>query len=176
MLYACDETWWQKYFPLVATGFQGECWTISAGARDRFGLFWCYGQDYGGLSPARDYIHTGKNSGFQAIGLAYLFGASRIILVGFDMQADGRKQHWHGNHPPGLANGGEGRYAAWRRAMEHLALDIKRTNCKVLNASRRTALKCFQRVTLETALNENQDSVGAGDDRRLPQPKHRAVR
>jgi hypothetical protein len=176
VLYACDETWWQKYYPLVATGFRGECWTISAGARDRFGLFWIYGQDYGGLSPARDYIHTGKNSGYQAIGLAHLFGAARMILVGFDMQASGGRAHWHGNHPAGLANGGEGRYAAWRRAMEHLALDIKRTNCTILNASRRTALKCFQRVTLETALHETQDPDRAGDDRRLPQSEPCAVR
>lgn len=160
----------------MATQFRGECWTISAGARERFGLFWVYGQDYGGLSPAPDYIHTGKNSGYQAIGLAHMFGAARIILLGFDMQADGRRQHWHGNHPPGLANGTEGRYARWLRAMAPLAFDLRRVNCKVLNASRRTALKCFQRVTLENALNENQDHVGAGDDRGLPQSQPCALR
>lgn len=140
----------------MATKFGGECWTISAPARDRWGLHWILGLDRPGLSPEPHAIHTGRNSGFQAINLAYHFGAARIILLGFDMQVgqDGRR-HWHGDHPKGLANGGEGRYRGWIDALDQLVIDLKRTPCKIFNATRRTAIRSIQRVTLESALNEN---------------------
>lgn len=148
-------TWWRVYFPRVSTEFVGELWTVSEQAREQFGLRWVFGQDQSGLSKAPDYIHTGKNSGYQAIGLAYLFGASRIVLLGYDYTVGPRgEKHWHGDHPKGLANCAGGRMAGWVQVMKTLAADIDKTPCKVLNASRRTALKSFQRVTLETALDE----------------------
>ncbi len=150
-------TWWLKYFPHVATAFKGEKWTASEVARDRFGLQWIFSQDRAGLSPDPDLIHTGRNSGYQAIGLAHLFGAARVVLLGFDMMIGPRgERHWHGDHPKGLGNGGGLRYQGWIQPMGVLAADLRKTGCEVLNASRRTALKCFPRVTLETALNEIQ--------------------
>jgi hypothetical protein len=159
-----------RYFSDVATGFKGECWTVSEGARERFGLNWVFGRDQPGLSSQPDSIHTGKSSGYQAIGLSYIFGASRIILLGYDCQDSGGRRHWHGDHPPGLANGGEGRYGKWAREFARLAVGLAGTQCKVLNASRRTALRCFQRVTLETALyeNEKRTQVEALDQLRGP--------
>jgi hypothetical protein len=78
-----------------------------------------------------------------------------VILLGFDFMLGPRgERHWHGDHPKGLANCAGGRFGGWIQAMSTLAADINKTPCKVLNASRRTALKSFQRVTLETALNE----------------------
>jgi hypothetical protein len=45
-------------------------------------------------------VGGGGNSGFQAVNLAAQFGASRIILIGFDMTDRGGK-HWYGrNHWP----------------------------------------------------------------------------
>jgi hypothetical protein len=176
-LYACDESWWQYYYADVATRFKGECWTVSEGARERFGLYWVHGVDKAGLAPDPNYIHTGKNSGHQAIGLAHLFGASRIVLLGFDMMATRGEQHWHGNHPKGLTNGTPGRYAVWCRCMEQMEIDLRRRGvCKVLNASRRTALRCFQRVTLETALDESKNPDRTGDDCRVPHPEPCALR
>jgi hypothetical protein len=140
--------------------FKGELWTVSEGARERFDLRWIFGTDAGGLAPTLDRIHTGKNSGYQAIGLAYLFGAARVVLLGFDFMVGPKgEHHWHGNHPKGLGNGGAMRYSTWARCMDVLANDLKRTDCVVVNASRRTALRCFQRVTLEDALDEVRDPV-----------------
>lgn len=159
MLYACDERWWCHYFANVAAVFRGELWTIADGARQRFDLHWVMGTDNAGLAPTLDRIHTGKNSGYQAIGLAYLFGAARIVLLGYDFTVGTKgERHWHGDHPKGLGNGGESRYATWARAMDALAKDLKQTDCQVWNASRRTALKCFRRVTLSEALDEQVPS------------------
>jgi hypothetical protein len=146
--------WWHVYFPKLARTFPGELWTVSEVARDQFGLAWILGQDNVGLSPSSTHIHTGRNSGYQAIGLAYLFGAANVVLLGFDfMLGPGGERHHHGEHPPGLSSG-QRNFQNWRTSMNDLAADLRRTSCKVLNASRRTALKCFPRVTLETALND----------------------
>lgn len=153
MLYACDETWWIEYFPKVSTGFPGELWTVAEGARDRFDLRWIHGMDMGGLSKDPSLIHTGKNSGTQAIGLAHVFGAARIVLVGYDMSNDpsGRK-HWHPDHPRGLGNGGSGRYPAWISGIDLVHQDLKRLGIPMVNASRRTMIRSVPRMTLEDAL------------------------
>lgn len=152
MLYACDQTWWDHYFPKLATGFPGELWTVSEGARDLYGLAWVMSADQSGLSKDPTMIHTGRNSGTQAVALAHLFGARRIVLLGFDMAATNGRAHWHGDHPKGLGNGAQGRYSVWIRSLELVAQDAKRDGLQIINASRRTALRCFPRVELEEAL------------------------
>lgn len=153
LLYACDETWWRHHFPTVATAFHGELWSISEGARERYGVRWIYGQEGGGLSPDPTYIHTGMNSGYQALGLAALLGVSRVVLLGYDYSSGpGGKRHFFGDHPKGLGNAPPSRYPAWIRAMDLLAADLKRTGVQVVNASRRTALRCFPRLDLAEAL------------------------
>lgn len=153
LLYACDETWWQHHYPKLATVFSGELWTISEAARERHGLRWIFGQEGSGLSPDPTYIHTGMNSGYQALGLAALFGARRIVLLGYDFTVGpGGRRHWHGDHPRPLGNAPPSRYPAWANAMNVLATDLKRSGVEVINASRRTALRCFPRRDLTEAL------------------------
>jgi hypothetical protein len=138
------------YFPEVSRNFHGEKWTVNARARDRFDLYWIFGQDKGGLSNDPTVIHQGKNSGYQAIGLAHLFGAARILLLGFDFSRDGTRTHWHGDHPRGLGNGGS--YPSWVAAMNGLATDLKAAGVEVINCSRRTAIACFERKAIEDCL------------------------
>lgn len=138
------------HFPEVSRTFRGEKWTVNARARDRFDLHWIYGQDKGGLSKDPTTIHQGKNSGYQAMGLAYLFGAARMLLLGFDFSRDGSKTHWHGDHPKGLGNGGT--YPSWVAAMNLLEKDLKAAGVEVINCSRRTAINCFPRRPIEECL------------------------
>jgi len=150
VLYACDDSWWGTYFPEVARAFHGEKWTINQNARDRFDLYWILGLDNAGLSRDPGIIHQGQNSGYQAVGLAYLFGAARILLLGFDFGRSFGKSHWHGDHPRGLGNGGS--FAAWCAAMNLLAKDLAAAGVEVINCSRMTALTCFPRMSIEEAL------------------------
>ncbi len=93
-----------------------------------------------------------------------MFGAARVVLLGFDFMLGAHNEiHWHGAHPKGLGQGAASRYPVWARAMNDLARDLKKTRCEVLNASRRTALKSFPRVTLETALHEIRSHDGSGN-------------
>lgn len=131
----------------MSQGFKGELWTVSDEARQRFDVRWIFGLDHAGLSPKVDYIHTGHNSGYQAISLAVLFGAKRILLLGYDFQRRGGKAHWHPDHPSPLGNGGN--YRAWIAAMNVLAKDLEHAGVEVINCSPGSALNCFPKMSVD---------------------------
>ncbi|MFW8567064.1 hypothetical protein [Orrella sp. 11846] len=90
-----------------------------------------------------------KNSGQGAILYAYSQGAERIILLGFDAQPTDGQSHWHGDHPKPLTNP-----SAFDRWQIEFAEAAKRTSeIEVINASRETALRCWPREDLESALS-----------------------
>lgn len=95
-------------------------------------------------------IHTGNNSGYQAINLVYLFGAKIIFLLGYDMQRTDGKSHWHGDHPGNLNR--HSNYPKWIENFQKLASDLKEEGVKVVNATRKTALNCFPKQKLEEIL------------------------
>lgn len=151
MLYACDASWWIEYFKeAAATVGAAEMWTCANRARDQFRITYIFGAQGKGLSKRTDQIITGFNSGYQAIGLAHLWGAKRVLLLGYDMMRTGGKTHWHGDHPRKLGNGG--RFHEWVKEMSPLAADAKAAGMEIINCSRKTALNCFPRSTIQEAL------------------------
>jgi len=146
--------------------FTGERWTCSD--RLRGVINWIEAVDEPGLSPSPRRIHTGLNSGYQAIGLAYLWGARRIILLGYDMQRTGGRSHYHGDHEGGLGN--LGTLPEWGRRMIGLGADLRARGVEVVNATRETALTCFERRPIGEALDPPRPQVwvagmkGLGDN------------
>lgn len=104
------------------------------------------------MRPLRGASFTdwGCGSGAAAISLAAHRGASTVILLGYDCQYTDGKRHWHGDHPRGLGNAGS--VAKWVRGFEELASAMEKAGVRVLNASRETALTCWERVGLDDAL------------------------
>lgn len=153
VLYACDEPWWEKYIPDVrASGFAGQLWTQDKRAADKYdGVHYVPSQRNAGLSR-KTFIYQGGNGGYQAINLAYLWGARRMILLGLDMQATNGRKHDHPDYPQGLDK--HSPFPAWREQFDVLAKDLAKDGCDVVNATRETALTCFTRVALEDALRE----------------------
>jgi hypothetical protein len=101
-----------------------------------------------GFSYDQRQIHYGQNSGFQAINLAILFGARRIVLVGFDMRNIGNKRHFFGDHPKELRNTDPSGFVRnFDRAARNLPVDVH-----IINATPDSALKCFPSVALDKAL------------------------
>lgn len=84
------------------------------------------------------------------MNLAYLFGARKIILLGFDMQSADGKSHWHGDHPGPLNRSSA--FKTWIKNFDILARDLRDAGVDVVNATRVTALNCFQKANLEDAL------------------------
>jgi hypothetical protein len=102
------------------------------------------GQRLMSLSP--DSLHTGFNSGYQAMNIAVLAGAARIVLVGYDAKPgpDGRK-HFFGDHPDKTS----APYAHMLIAFKEVAPWLKDRGIEVLNASPDSALTMFERVQLQ---------------------------
>lgn len=105
VLYGCDARWWDHH--QGAPGFSGERWATheDGGSNDqrkhaeRFGLNLVAGAHQRGFSVNPKTINYGSNSGFQAINLALLMGATTIALVGFDWRQVDGKTHFFGEHP-----------------------------------------------------------------------------
>jgi len=148
-LYAADETFWQHYLPEInATPFSGERWTCSSRAGRALGLRYVKALPGSGWSLLPNTITTGGNSGYQAVHLAALWGAGRIVLLGYDMQRTGGLEHWHGKHEGNLRNGRN--FDFWRRRFVPLARDLKARRVQVVNCTRETALDAFPRAALES--------------------------
>lgn len=144
VLYACDEKWWQvKYshdFPglrVIGKGAHPGCHEIGVIPKDKM--------QYHG-----DHLGGGGNSGFQAMNLATLWGAKKLILTGFDYQDAGN--HWFGRHPATLAQANPGTVTRWLSCMRGEAPRLKQRGVTVINATRETAIDCFPRMSVGQAL------------------------
>ncbi len=90
------------------------------------------------------------NSGTGAISLAVVGGARRIVLIGYDCQRTAGKTHWHGDHPKMIGNAIS--MPNWPKLFANVAKFAATRKVQVLNCSRATALKCFERGDLAEAL------------------------
>lgn len=151
VLYGCDFAWWEWFMkhPERWT-VTSEAWSQDAQAAQKCGVEYFQSRRGDGLCKLPNVIHQGGNSGYQAIGLAVKWSVSRIVLLGYDMQNTGGQSHWHGDHPAGLQKVPP--FATWISAFEKLAGDLRVAGVETINASRATALTCFRRQPLESAL------------------------
>lgn len=159
--YGCDIGWWRMHIEAVRARFRGELWTQwneDFAARDKreaarhaeavaFGLNFVRLERGAALLPHESATITcGSNSGFQALSLARLFGARRIVLVGVDCNGNG---HWFGRHPAGLANGDARTYI---KHFDAVAPALRDEGIDVINCSPISQLQSFRRADLSETL------------------------
>ena len=77
--------------------------------------------------------------------MAYHLGATRIILLGFDMHSHGGKSHWFGDHPAKYATGDK----IERFIVAFRSIKPEQYGIEILNCSRETALDAFPRHDLD---------------------------
>jgi len=150
VIYACDAAWWKVHFTQVEKQFAGERWTQDIEAARRFELNRVGSKNAPGLGKD-GVIHQGGNGGYQAINLAWQWGAKRILLLGLDCKpgAD-KKAHWFGQHEGPLSK--IQNYSLWQTNFPRLAVDLANDGTEVFNLTRDTALTCFPKMTLEEAI------------------------
>ena len=149
MLYAGDLRWWLTYGAEVERSFKGERWSICG----HDGVNRIEGIEESGLSLNPKRIHTGGNSGYQALGLAYHWGVSKIVLLGYDMQRGPKGEtHHHGNHGHNLPDPSVRILGEWAQRFVQLGSDLRERGVEVVNATRRTAITCFEQMSVQDAL------------------------
>jgi hypothetical protein len=150
VLYSCDadqNRWWSRNGDRLQD-FAGLRFTLDPAAAKWATVLKNTG--FAGLELDPSGLRTGKNSGYQAINVAVLLGAKRIVLLGYDMQPDATgRDHFFGAHP--LKN--RPPFAAFLPLYPTLVEPLKALGVQLVNASRVSALTCFPRVTLEQALS-----------------------
>jgi hypothetical protein len=103
----------------------------------------------GGLSPDRNALRTGQNSGYQALGIGIAGGATRHVLCGYDMKFQPGKSHWHGGHSFNRMTDDGSYRQTFTRHFREMRLPA---GVEVLNASPDSALGCYPFVRLEDVL------------------------
>lgn len=132
--------WWKAHIEEVRGVFKGELFSPQSR---------CF-------EARQTKISRYANSGAAAIELAADMGAKRILLIGYDCQFKDGKRHWHGDHPRGAGSGNAGTISKWPAMFNKLARSIK--GVEIINCTRETALTCFPRASLESALSVNHRS------------------
>jgi hypothetical protein len=147
VLYACDARWWG--WEKGAPTFAGLKYSIDPAAAKWPGVQVLANAGYLGLELDPTGLRTGKNSGYQSINLAVHLGATRMVLLGFDMgpSPDGR-EYWHEPHPENRLSP----YPQMVEAFASLVEPLAELGVSVVNCSRRTALTTFPRAALEYEL------------------------
>lgn len=150
VIWATDYGWWKYHINAVRKTCTGQLWTQDADAARDFGLQHIACDPYGiGLCREPGKVHGGYSGGYQAIGKAFHDGATKIVLLGYDMGG----ARWHGDHPreiSGPAHGAD--YALYASTFPALARDLAAAGVEVVNCSRKTTLTCFRRSTIEQEL------------------------
>ena len=164
VVYASDARWWDHHIKNVREKATGQLWTMQEkAAAEHFELFHAAAMRERDLNTEPGWINHGTHGGFQAINLAYQFGASKIILLGYDCKyvhhADCRPdqdgkcrphdiclRHWFGSHPQGW--GDANHITRWLESYRTIHCDRP-----IINCSPDSAVDAFPKMSLAEAFS-----------------------
>lgn len=111
-----------------------------------------------GLELDPSGLRHGGTSAYQAVNLAFHLGAKRIVLLGVDMQPgeNGELHYYPDSYYPGRTHESllvAYPFATWLSWFPTIAQPLADRGVDVVNCTRRTALTCFRRASLDEALS-----------------------
>lgn len=162
LLYGCNEAWWDQYWSPALAAYPAEKWTTNAAAAERYGLEWIAERNAPGLSADRTVVHHGHGSGYTLLNLVFLKGASRVVLLGYDLKYapdyDGAARtvgsaprHYFGEYPAPLQHWPSVRV---KSGVHVELLELYRSVARqglieIINCSPDSALDSFPRMRIE---------------------------
>jgi len=171
ILFFADSRWWQAHMKRPAlAAFKGRMVTCNANVgddRNRLlrlrrvmpNLDPKHGPFGPGYAEKRDSIVSNRTSLQGAMNLAGHLGVARIVLLGADMQrAEDGTTHHHSPHQWKNKPGNE----TWDLQLEQLRLIVRplyERRIQVINASPRSRLDFWPRMTLEKAIQDHDASL-----------------
>jgi len=160
LLHACNYQWWDARWDSVKS-LPCEKWTTRKESSDKYGICWIAEVNRPGLSTDPNLLHNGHSSGYQLVGQAYRCGATRIVLLGYDLKFapdyDGRN-HRAGSAPRHFFGEYESELQHWpsvkvQNGVHVELLDLYRSVAvqglvEIVNCSPGSALDCFPKVDI----------------------------
>lgn len=148
VVFGVDFMWWKVHHQQVRRDSKAQLWTSDRTAAERFNLNFVRGANSGGLHTTR--VNGNGNSGAAAINLATLFGAKRILLLGFDMKPGANdERHWHPDHPKPCAQAQC--FDDWLYKFGAIARDAEKQGVEIINCTPGSALTVFPVMPLKEA-------------------------
>lgn len=146
--YACDARWWNVHGDKINQLRPG----LSSWCHDDDGKKWgakqINGKGNAGLSTDPKQIHHGSNSGYQAINLAYLWGCTKMILVGYNMMKVNGQSHFFKDREGNLQINSP--YPSFAKKFASIQADIREN---IVNCTHPTGITAFRRSTLDEELD-----------------------
>lgn len=157
-LYSTDARWWS--WNKGAPEFTGPKWSMdhSAWANYRSAypdVMKLRNTGSQGLERDPKGLKNGRNSGYAALNLAYHYGATRMILLGYNLQPRHGKSHFFGDHP----NKQQSPYAMFRRVFQSIVKPLEKSGIEVINCTTESALTCFPKGNLRDVLPALKESA-----------------
>lgn len=158
IIFAADILWWYRYYDDVVATCHGELWTLD-GVGDHFvrrtrrsepPIKQVAFDRETGLGKTR--VNHGGNSGYIAVNLAYLMGAKKIVLVGYDHKHSNEQTHFHGDHETKYFRKNADDTDRWVSNFAWLSYDLNSSGVDLVNCSLDTAIETCRRSTLEAEL------------------------
>lgn len=148
-LHGCDIKWWMWHRESV-TKFTGIKTTLTETVPLAWGVNFLGNASHGdenrgGYTDKPDVLHAGGNGGFQAIQCAMKAGATRILLLGFDMKGT----HWFGEHPDRIQSDHAGTMLPW---FDTLVEPARQRGIEIINCTPGSLIECFPRARVQDIL------------------------
>ena len=161
VLYCNNKEFWAHYRDeLAALGCAK--WTYCEEVAQEHGARFIQGIWAPGLSTDPNVLHWGHGSGYELMGIAYHYGVTEFVLIGYDLrfpagydgikQVTGGDRHFFGEYPPELQHwtkfnmGGNGELNGLLDC--YRTIDTDALNIRIINCSPGSALDFFEMGTL----------------------------
>lgn len=102
-----------------------------------------------GLDTRLGRIRGGGSSGYGAINLAFHLGATKIVLLGYDMQKD-NKSNFHSGYKTDDVK--EDTFKKFLEPYTDLAVELNYLDIRVYNANLKSGLNVFEKVSIDVFL------------------------
>lgn len=154
VMYFCDRLFWLKHGETVRAFYRGARIVSLANLPENPEVLRLTRRARLGLSDDPRQLCHGASSGYQCINLAYLFGANRIVLLGYDMgfPAGGRTHVHDGYGPKHVDTLAHQLDKVHRPQFDSLKGPLARAGVEVINASPWSALDTWPRMSIADAL------------------------
>lgn len=155
VVYGCDYPWWRSVAGLPA--FKG----LKLSYAERACREWGLGQvriphimSDEILLEEIGVVGAGGSSGFQALNLAVQWGATQVLLIGFDAHLRSG-DHWYGrNLAQGMNNPSVSNCERWAKALNAAGGLLADYGVEVVNASLGSAVTTFRKATIADTLKD----------------------